>query len=130
VDYIHSEDLLETKILSRATKEILLDCLYAVPLKKFNTWRHFPEFQTRQTPTRLPPNEAQRRVEPLNVGNEHHFNNAPMADEKTQRIQDALSSLVDALIPTIPDEDEADADERHDNAVDLARSILDRWALH
>jgi hypothetical protein len=49
---------------------------------------------------------------------------------KTQRIQDALSSLVDALIPTIPDEDEADADERHDNAVDLARSILDRWALH
>ncbi|KAI9881450.1 MAG: Microtubule-nucleating Tub4p (gamma-tubulin) complex component [Pleopsidium flavum] len=48
-----------------------------------------------------------------------------MADEKAQRIHDALSSLVDALIPTIPDEDEADADERHDNAVDLARSILD-----
>lgn len=51
--------------------------------------------------------------------------NAHMGDEKAQRLDDALSSLVDTLIPAFPDEDEAATDERHDDALDLARSILD-----
>ena len=50
-----------------------------------------------------------------------------MGDEKTQRLDDALSSLVDTLIPVLPDEDEAIADERHDDALDLARSIIDEY---
>ncbi|KAI9833591.1 MAG: hypothetical protein M1819_003544 [Sarea resinae] len=49
-----------------------------------------------------------------------------MSDDKARRIDDALSSLVDATIPSYPGEDEAIADERHDNALDLARNILER----
>ena len=52
--------------------------------------------------------------------------NAHMGDEKAQRLDDALSSLVDILIPALPDEDEAAADERHDDALELARSIIDK----
>lgn len=52
--------------------------------------------------------------------------NAHMGDEKAQRLDDALSSLVDILVPALPDEDEATADERHDDALELARSIIDK----
>lgn len=48
-----------------------------------------------------------------------------MGDAKAQRLDDALSSLVDILVPALPDEDEATADERHDDALELARSIID-----
>ncbi len=48
-----------------------------------------------------------------------------MGDEKAQRLDDALSTLVDTLIPVLPDEDEATADERHDEALDLARGIIE-----
>lgn len=47
-----------------------------------------------------------------------------MGDEKTRRFDDALSSLVDNLLPSVKDEDEATADERHDDALDLARNII------
>ena len=47
-----------------------------------------------------------------------------MGDEKTRRFDDALSSLVDNLIPSLEDEDEATADERHDDALDLAKNII------
>ena len=50
-----------------------------------------------------------------------------MGDDKAQRLDDALSSLVDGLIPVLPDEDEATADERHDDALDLARTIIERY---
>ena len=53
--------------------------------------------------------------------------NAHMGDDKAQRLDDALSSLVDILIPALPDEDEAAADERRDDALDLARSIIDEY---
>ncbi|KAF6218543.1 hypothetical protein HO133_005892 [Letharia lupina] len=48
-----------------------------------------------------------------------------MGDEKAQRLDDALSSLVDILVPALLDEDEAAADERHDDALELARNIID-----
>ena len=48
-----------------------------------------------------------------------------MGDEKAQRLDDALSSLVYALIPIPTDEDEAIADQRHEDALDLARSIIE-----
>ncbi len=48
-----------------------------------------------------------------------------MGDEKAQRFDDALSSLVDILVPTRSDEDEAIADERHDDALDFARNIIE-----
>ncbi|KAI9813231.1 MAG: Microtubule-nucleating Tub4p (gamma-tubulin) complex component [Pycnora praestabilis] len=51
-----------------------------------------------------------------------------MADDTAQRIDDALASLVDAIIPIVADEDEGTADERHDDALELARSILDEYA--
>ena len=53
-----------------------------------------------------------------------------MGDEKAQRLDDALSSLVDILIPTIPGEDELSADQRHDKALELARSIIDKFVFH
>lgn len=49
-----------------------------------------------------------------------------MGDEKAQRLDDALSSLVDILVPALPDEDEATADKKYDDALDLARSIIDK----
>ena len=53
-----------------------------------------------------------------------------MGDEKAQRLDDALSSLVDILIPALPEEDEVTADERHDDALELARSIIDKYKTH
>ena len=53
-----------------------------------------------------------------------------MGDERAQRLDDALSSLVDILIPTLPDEDEATADERHDDALELARNIIEKYAAY
>ncbi len=49
-----------------------------------------------------------------------------MSDDRAKRIDDALASLVDIIIPTDPDEDEAAADERHDRALDLARDVVER----
>jgi hypothetical protein len=40
------------------------------------------------------------------------------------RVNDALSSLVGALIPALPGEDEASADQRHDEALELTKEIL------
>ena len=52
-----------------------------------------------------------------------------MGDERAQRFDDALSSLVDILLPPLPDEDEDAADDRHEDAVDLARGIIDRFRI-
>lgn len=52
-----------------------------------------------------------------------------MGDDKSQRLDDALSSLVDALILKIPEEDEATVDERREDALDFARSIIDGWVF-
>lgn len=56
-------------------------------------------------------------------------NNAQMGDEKAQRLDDALSSLVDTLIPIQHGEDAITADERREDALDLARSIIEGYAL-
>ncbi|MCJ1382754.1 Microtubule-nucleating Tub4p (gamma-tubulin) complex component [Xylographa soralifera] len=40
------------------------------------------------------------------------------------RVNDALSSLVSALIPALPDEDETAADQRHEDALELTKGIL------
>ncbi|KAL8746043.1 MAG: hypothetical protein Q9190_001880 [Brigantiaea leucoxantha] len=48
-----------------------------------------------------------------------------MGDERTQRVESALSALVDALIPSLPNEDRASLNERRDDALDLARNIID-----
>ncbi|KAI9699697.1 MAG: Gamma-tubulin complex component 3 [Candelina mexicana] len=48
-----------------------------------------------------------------------------MSDDRARRIDDALASLVDSIIPTDPHEDEATADDRHDRALDLARDSLE-----
>jgi gamma-tubulin complex component 3 len=46
-----------------------------------------------------------------------------MADDRARRIDDALASLVDSLLPA-PSDDENDLDARHENALELARSII------
>jgi hypothetical protein len=56
-------------------------------------------------------------------------NSAQMGDEKAQRLDDALSSLVDTLIPIQHGEDAITADERHEDALDLARSIIEGFAI-
>lgn len=50
-----------------------------------------------------------------------------MSDDRAKRIDDALASLVDIIIPSNPDEDEVLIDEKHDRALHLARSILKRY---
>lgn len=52
-----------------------------------------------------------------------------MGYDKARRFDDALSSLVDILIPTLPDEDEVAADERHDDALDFAKGIIEKWGF-
>ena len=47
---------------------------------------------------------------------------------KQARVNDALSSLVSALIPALPEENEASADQRHADALDLAKGILSEYA--
>ena len=49
-----------------------------------------------------------------------------MGDDKAQRLDDALSSLVDTLIPLHAGEDESTADERRDDALALDRRIIDK----
>ena len=49
-----------------------------------------------------------------------------MSNGQSQRIDDALSSLVDTFLPTIPDEDEETDNERRDNAFDVAKQLIDR----
>ncbi|KAL7276713.1 Microtubule-nucleating Tub4p (gamma-tubulin) complex component [Rhizina undulata] len=46
------------------------------------------------------------------------------SEERNQRIDDALSSLVESLIPAIAEEDDDAADARHDAALDRARAIV------
>lgn len=52
-----------------------------------------------------------------------------MSDEKVQRFDDALSSLVDILVPALPGEDEDALDDRQDDALDLARRIIDQCVV-
>lgn len=49
-----------------------------------------------------------------------------MAEERKQRIDSALSSIVDAILPTSPDEDDVMADERHEAALERVGKIIDR----
>ena len=50
---------------------------------------------------------------------------AHMGDERARRFEDALSSLVDNLIPALDGEDEETVDDRHNDALDLAKNIID-----
>jgi len=50
-----------------------------------------------------------------------------MSANRARRIDEGLSALVDNILPTIGDEDEDEADVRHENALELARSIIDRY---
>lgn len=53
-----------------------------------------------------------------------------MSVSKAQRIHEGLITLVDRLIPPEEAASEAEADEIHDNALDLAqRIIIDRWTM-
>ena len=52
-----------------------------------------------------------------------------MGDDRSQRVDSALSALVDTLIPPLPDEDDAILDERRDNAIELARNIINGSAI-
>jgi gamma-tubulin complex component 3 len=50
-----------------------------------------------------------------------------MADDRVRRIDDALASLVDSLLPPpSSDDDDNTVDERHGNALELARRILQK----
>ena len=40
------------------------------------------------------------------------------------RVNDALSSLVSSFFPALPGEDEASADQRHEEALELTKGIL------
>ena len=52
-----------------------------------------------------------------------------MGDEKSRRIDGALSGLIKNLLPSLPDEDEADAEERLRHAVQLGKSILHGYTV-
>lgn len=42
-----------------------------------------------------------------------------------QRVDNALTALVEILVPSLDDEDAASLDERRDDALALAKDILD-----
>ena len=46
------------------------------------------------------------------------------------RIEQALSNLVDALLPALPDEDELEVDDRKEQGLQLARDILEQYDPH
>ena len=46
-----------------------------------------------------------------------------------QRVDNALTALVEILVPALDDEDAASLDERRDDALALAKDILDTWVL-
>ena len=48
-----------------------------------------------------------------------------MVDDRSQRIGSALSALVETLVHPLTDEDDASLDERRDDALALAKSVLD-----
>lgn len=49
-----------------------------------------------------------------------------MSHDPGRRIGDALNSLVNILVPVLDGEDAAEADERQENALDLAKGLLER----
>ena len=48
-----------------------------------------------------------------------------MGDTKKQRVDSALSSLIDNLIPRTADEDKATTDEIRDDALEWAKAIIE-----
>ena len=57
------------------------------------------------------------------------INNAAMSVGRAQRIHEGLITLVDRLIPPEEAANDAEADEIHDHALDLAQRIVDRWTM-
>lgn len=53
------------------------------------------------------------------------FGNAIMSANREHRIAGAVDSLIAHLVPNDPHEDDAAAQERHDNCFELVKSILD-----
>lgn len=49
-----------------------------------------------------------------------------MSQDRERRISDALNTLVNILVPEVDGEDPAEADERHENALELAKGLLER----
>lgn len=52
-----------------------------------------------------------------------------MGDERAYRIDGALSGLIKNLIPSLPNDDGSDAEEKLRQAVLFAKSILHRYTL-
>lgn len=48
-----------------------------------------------------------------------------MGDERSRRVDDALATLVDHLLPKFTDEEDASTEERREEGLDLTKSILD-----
>jgi len=51
-----------------------------------------------------------------------------MASTREQRVDDALQQLVSRLVPSNPEEDEALDDQRWDEAIQIARDSIGRYA--
>lgn len=49
-----------------------------------------------------------------------------MSHDRDSRISAALNTLVNILVPDLDGEDPAEADERQENALELAKGLLDR----
>lgn len=50
-----------------------------------------------------------------------------MAEDREHRIRSGLDSLIEKLVPGFPGEDDFSVEERQENALQLARSILERY---
>ena len=49
-----------------------------------------------------------------------------MGDSRKQRVDSALSSLIDNLVPRFANEEEAPVDEKRDDALEWAKGVIDR----
>jgi len=49
-----------------------------------------------------------------------------MSKSTEERVQHALQQLLERIVPTYPDEDDATADERFEEAYNVASDIIER----
>lgn len=53
-----------------------------------------------------------------------------MTEARDQRVEHALDKLIGHTLPIYPDEDEATADERLDEAFNIADEIITKYGVH
>lgn len=76
----------------------------------------------------MPLSRRETRVSNVEVNTPASNHAPPMGDERSHRVDDALSTLIARLLPQGQDEDDATADERHEQTFNSAKNILEGYS--